>query len=545
MIAQSFRRQAASRPELAAGLGNALQGLREEGYVAASIDRVRAFLGVDPISQDPELWSTGALVDTGLVTQGGSGAAPMVLDQGLLYFAVDWRMEVELAEYLSALSRSPAIGQWQPPSDLALGSDQRQALQHAMNHRLTVVSGGPGTGKTTLVGHLIRCWLSADGDPGSLLIAAPTGRAAARLSAAVANSVEQPLPPAKTLHRALGWSPSQVRFRYGADHQLSAQLVIVDEVSMADLGLMHALFSALGPNAQVVLLGDRDQLVSVQPGSVMADLCHGLAGSSISHCLQSLTENFRYGDTSGIAGVARAIGNGNVDELFEQLAASADVTLLPGLNSLDDICAGWLDRPAGQSPELAWQQLGSRRILCAHRSGPAGVNRINTMVFRWLQRHGQMAGRFVDDQQAYPGRLFSLLGNHYDAGFFNGDQGFIAESEGGLVAWLESSDQSLRSLSPSRLPPVESAFAMTVHRAQGSEFGKVHCILPASSSPLLTRELLYTAVTRARHEVVIYADRAAIEKAVRTPGSRGSGLAARLLALSRVGSAPAFQPSLF
>ncbi len=531
LIERSFKRRALGQADLAGILGAALQALREEGYVAASVERIRQQAS-DRLTSSLADWSIQALVDTGLVAQSCSDSRPLVLDQDLLYFAADWRMEVDLATKMALLASTPASkAERALKGHEALGEDQRRALKHALSHRLTVVSGGPGTGKTTLVGHLIRAWLAEGGDPSRLLIAAPTGRAAARLSAAVAANVEQSLPPATTVHRTLGWSPSQVRFLFDEQRPMDAQLVIVDEVSMADLGLMHALFAALATDAQVVLLGDKDQLVSVQPGSVMADLCMGLGASKAHHCVQTLAENFRYSKHSGIGRAANAIQLGDSDGLFDVLAQGGDVEQRAMLTGLDPICADWLHFDHGAPASEIWQQLLSKRLLCAHRSGVAGVNRVNAMVFRWLHRKGHLAGRYVDHQQSFPGRLFSLQGNHYDAGFFNGDQGFITQRDGELKAWVESSDQTLKSLSPSRLPPVESAFAMTVHRAQGSEFGEVHCVLPDSRSPLLTRELLYTAITRARQRVVIYAEKAALEKAITTPASRGSGLAARLQAL--------------
>lgn len=529
MFERSFRRRAVKHSELAGALGSTLQKLREEGYVAASVERVRQHAGAGSADAASELWSTESIVDTGLVSLTSSANRPLVLDEGLLYFAADWRLEVDLATNIAALANAPPMKRKHTSGvHEGLGENQRDALRHALCHQLTVVSGGPGTGKTTLVGHLIRSWLADGGDPSRLLIAAPTGRAAARLSAAVASSVEHSLPPATTLHRALRWSPSQVRFQFDKNRPLDAQLVIVDEVSMADLGLMQALFSALASDAQVVLLGDKDQLVSVQPGSVMADLCMGLATSGASHCVQTLAENFRYSAQSGIARAASAIRRGESAELFDVLAQGDDVEQRALLTGLDTICADWLDFDHAVETIAIWGQLLSKRVLCAHRSGPAGVNRLNAMIFRWLRRNGHLDGRYVDHQQPFPGRLFSLQGNHYEAGFFNGDQGFISQQGGQLMAWVESSDRTLKSLSPARLPPVESAFAMTVHRAQGSEFGEVHCVLPDRSSPLLTRELLYTAITRARQRVVIYADQSALEKAVATPASRGSGLATRL-----------------
>ncbi|MEM7708817.1 MAG: exodeoxyribonuclease V subunit alpha [Pseudomonadota bacterium] len=549
MIGESFARQARAQPTLATALGVGLQTLRQEGYVAATAERLRQVLSEKAIELDEasegEGWSTQTLLATGLVSENTAENKPVVLDRGLFYFAVDWCTEQELARWITALAKAEPLPPPSVPADLGLGRDQASALRHALGHRFTVLSGGPGTGKTTLVGQLIRQWLSAGGDPQRLMIAAPTGRAAARLSGAISALVDTPLPPAGTLHRALGWSPSRVRFRFDQRRPIPADLVIVDEVSMADLALMHALFSALEPNAQLVLLGDKDQLVSVQPGSVLADLCAGLAGGTAETCVQTLNENFRYGEDSGIEAVAAAIRDGDAGATLEAIAASDDVELLPALTELEPICADWLTAVADESPEDTWRRLQSKRILCAHRRGPFGIERVNRQVFRWLQRCGQLAGRYADEQANFPGRLFSLTSNQYEEGFFNGDQGFLRSGGGDLTAWLESTDQALRKLSPARLPAAETAYAMTVHRAQGSEFGEVFCVLPPADSPLLTRELLYTAVTRARTRVTLYGDPTAIARAVNNPGARSSGLARRLADLTRKPSDSPIQQSLF
>ncbi len=549
MIGESFARQALQQPRVAAALGFGLQALRGEGYVAATPERLKQTLVEQGIrwgdADETESWSTKMLLATGLVSENAAAATPVVLDRGLLYFAVDWSMEDELARWLAALAKADPLPTPAVPEGLGLGRDQAAALHHALGHRFTVLSGGPGTGKTTLVGQLIRRWLETGGDPQRLMIAAPTGRAAARLSGAISALVDTPLPPAGTLHRTLGWSPNRVRFRYGRHQPVPADLVIVDEVSMADLGLMHALFAAVEPNAQVVLLGDKDQLVSVQPGSVLADLCVGLAGGLGDACVQTLEENFRYGEDSGIEKVAAAIRSGDASATLEAIAAAEDVQLLPALTELDTICGDWLRETADESPEATWRRLQSKRILCAHRRGPFGVERVNRQVFRWLQRQGMLAGRYSDEQTNYPGRLFSLTSNQYEEGFFNGDQGFIRSIDGELAAWLESSDQALRQLSPARLPTAETAYAMTVHRSQGSEFGEVYCVLPPADSPLLTRELLYTAVTRARTRVTLYGDPSAITRAVNNPGARSSGLARRLADLTRKPSNSPIQQSLF
>ncbi len=368
---------------------------------------------------------------------------------------------------------------------------------------------------------------------------------------------------ARTIHRALGPRPDGT-WRHDADDPLAADVVVVDEASMVDIALMRSLLAAVRPEARLVILGDRDQLASVEAGAVLADICgevrkngrveaahaeDAAAGPAIAHCIARLSYSFRFGSGTGIGTLAQAINAGDADAALAVLGDSAtdDVVLVteppilrgdrlqPQLEAL--VATGYgaylaqLDSgpPSLDAIAAALEDLGRFRVLCAHRRGPAGVSTLGRAVVETLASSGGIS----PSGEHWRGRPILVTRNDPALRLYNGDVGLVAPDPtlGGrlrLRAFFPEPDGSPRAVAPPRLPPHETVFSMSIHKSQGSEFDTVVVVLPDVGSPLLTRELLYTAVTRARQRVVLFAQPDAIRSAVERRAERASGLRARL-----------------
>jgi exodeoxyribonuclease V alpha subunit len=410
----------------------------------------------------------------------------------------------------------------------------------------------------------------APGDrPPRVLLLAPTGKAAARLQEAVAEGLETlPAersvrdairPEALTLHRALGVLRDG-GWRHGLEDPLPADLVVVDEASMVDAALMSALVAAVAPEARLVLLGDRDQLVSVEAGAVLAEICGpaetvtepgpGAGLPAIAACIARLSYSFRFRADGGIGDLAAAVRDGDADRAMDLLRDPARPDLhwvqgpptrgrdwlepelerqaLEGYGSYLEALRTAAGPARGAAPAAALRALGRYRLLCAHRRGPRGVAALNAAVTATLSRAGWLEP--VGEQ--WPGRALLITRNDEALRLYNGDTGLVAgdpAAGGRLRAWFPGLDgQPPRAIAPPRLPPHESALVMSIHKSQGSEFDRVAVILPADDSPLLSRELLYTAITRAREGVTLYGDEAALRAAIGRRARRDSGLGARL-----------------
>lgn len=450
---------------------------------------------------------------------------------------------------------------------------QRVAAQIACLSSLAVVSGGPGTGKTSTVIRLIALAIADLRSRGvaspRVLLLAPTGKAAARLAEATARakgSLDCPpeileLVPtdARTVHRALE-AGQDGRFRLNAARPLLADVVAVDEASMIDVGLMRHLVEAVPRAARLVLLGDRHQLSSVEAGAVLADVCGDAGGPRFSRALAArvkaafgedlpesavtaaapgiddgivtLTRSHRFAAASRLGALARAIQGGRADEALALLAKPDDELAFivaeggrPGMDALQRAAReGFAKLSSSESVAEALSRLDAFRILCAPREGPAGVVEVN----RWVARELAAAGLTRPDR----GVVHPLLVTRNDPSLdlFNGDVGVAfrdATAPGGARAYFRSGDANAapRALSLARLPPHEPAFAMSVHKSQGSEFEGVVVVLPRPGSPLLSRELVYTAVTRARRRVLLHGTVEAFREALARPVQRASGLA--------------------
>jgi exodeoxyribonuclease V alpha subunit len=326
-----------------------------------------------------------------------------------------------------------------------------------------------------------------------------------------------------TVHSALRpdpWRPT--RFRHDASRLLPADIVLLDEASMVDLALMAKLADAVDDGAHLVLMGDADQLASVEAGAVFGDICRaGLGDSAV-----QLAHSYRYRAGSGIARLAAAINAGDATAARAALG-SGDAQLVEVGSGAElaaalapSLCRA-LAALRGGRPSAMLAALSSLRVLCAHRGGGRGADALNALVEGLLRRAGVVA----PDREWYEGRPILVVRNDYQLGLFNGDVGVIARDDRGeLTAFFPAADGGLRALAPARLPPHETVFAMTVHKSQGSEFDSVALVLPEEPSPILTRELLYTAVTRARTSVAIYGSAAVLAEAIPRRIERASGL---------------------
>ncbi|WP_041554288.1 exodeoxyribonuclease V subunit alpha [Cellulomonas fimi] len=431
---------------------------------------------------------------------------------------------------------------------------QREALRTASTSLLTVLTGGPGTGKTTTVARLVAA-LQATAGPGlRVALAAPTGKAASRLqesvNAQVATLDEDDRArvgtlTATTLHRLLGPRPgSTTRFRHDRDRRLPHDVVVVDESSMVSLPLMARLVEALRPDARLVLVGDPDQLASVEAGAVLGDLVASLHGRAVVR----LTQTHRFGDD--LAALAAAVRAGDADATLALLrTGGAHVRLtatevdapapddLVGLRH-DVVTAGRALVAAARAGDAAaaLAALGQHRLLLAHREGPAGVARWAAQAEAWVEA----ATDARDSREPWPlGLPLLVTENDPSSGLSNGDTGVVvrdlvgtgtrgpaahgpAPGDAVVVAFGDPDRPHL--VRPHRLPAVQPVHAMTVHRGQGSQFTRVTVLLPPATSPLLTRELLYTAVTRARESVHVIGSPDAVRAAVERPVRRASGL---------------------
>jgi exodeoxyribonuclease V alpha subunit len=559
------------------------------GHVCLDLDRL-AMHGIDAESEEaarialPDATSWRAAIERGPAVRvadadpdAATASAPLVLDGDRLYLDRYWRYEDRLATRLRWLAAAPvedrpapsvasALDRLFPPGDEDPDL-QRHAAQIATSRALTVLSGGPGTGKTTTVVRLLATLLeSGPVTPPRVALTAPTGKAAARMGEAVGEALSASwlplLPetravlqdvPAMTLHRLLGFRPdAPSRFRHHAGRPLPYDVVVVDEASMVSLPMAAKLVDALRPGARLVLVGDRDQLASVEAGAVLGELCSPAATSgALAGCVVQLNRFHRFGPESGIGAVARAVQriDGDAGEVLELLegrrteagpgAGYEDVALrdpVPGEVLPPDVHGEVVDgyravveqAHAGGDPAGVLAAFDRQRVLCALRSGPEGVGAVNAVIEQALADHG------YQQHERFPvGRPVMVTQNDYAVRLFNGDIGVVVpdprDPSRRLVAF-PAADGEARLLATSRLPPHETVWAMSVHKSQGSQFSQVVVLLPDQPSPILSRELVYTGVTRARRHATVVARRELLAAALVRSLPRVSGLAARLAA---------------
>ncbi len=506
---------------------------------------------------------------------------PLILDErGRLYLYRYWEYETRLAAEIRRRARQPAepydagrvrsvLQNIFPPQD-AGGTDwQKVAVAVCLLRRFAVIAGGPGTGKTHTVGRLIAAIRElSTGPPPRILLAAPTGKAAMRLKESLHDGAGRGLsavPDAPTevftLHRLLRPEGEGPRFRHHAANPLAVDWMIVDEVSMVDLALLAKLLDALPPEARLILVGDRHQLASVEAGSVLGDICRGLsrAGFSpafarnleevlgeavpvsasageLSDCMVELRRSRRFAGGSTIARLGEAIRRGRAEEALEELSREKEgaVVWIHGPPQTRERALGeWVHRGYGAEfsrgePGALLDELSRFKVLCALRHGPAGVESLNPWIERRLERSGRIEGSPTRRGPWYAGRPLLILRNDYRLRLFNGDIGIClrhpAHPEEGLAVFFRDPAQGIRRIPPFLLPDHETVWAMTVHKSQGSEFEEILLVMPDHDSPVLSRELLYTALTRARRRLALAVSAKIFQTAVNRPLRRSSGL---------------------
>ncbi len=505
---------------------------------------------------------------------GGPGDyRPLILDgSGRLYLHRSYENERRLADVLLRLNArvmpfdealfTRGLARMFPPDGTDGHDRHKAAAAAAVSRGLCVITGGPGTGKTTLVCRIMALLLEQEPHL-KIALAAPTGKAARRIEESIQRSLElmdcapgiKAMIPheATTIHRLLGFSPGSTLPRHCAANPLSADVIAIDEASMADLALMSYLVQALKENARLILLGDKNQLASVQAGYVLGDICDvggshaysadfaGLVARTtgcavpagdeggMQDSLVELTRTYRFSKDSAIFALGEAVNSGDISRSLEILHSGHGKDLsrqelpLPGelKRSLREIVTKrYGSFLVSDDIHECFQLFETLRILSPVREGPYGVKALNRCVEEILQG----AGLIEPGRLHYHGRPVLVTENDYTLKLMNGDIGLIVSDGDDLRACFVARDGSVRKISPLRLPAHETAFAMTVHKSQGSEFENVLLILPERDSPVLTRELVYTGITRARGAIEIWAAMEIFSAAVSRRTHRVSGL---------------------
>ncbi|MGR5892917.1 exodeoxyribonuclease V subunit alpha [Raoultella planticola] len=558
-----------------------------EGHVCLPISRLRTDEFLNGKSNElreqllaqagvPDDWS--ALLLASEAVSDGERPTPIVLCGDRLYLNRMWRNELTVARFFNEANQVVDVDEAllaQTLDALFPASDeidwQKVAAAVALTRRISVISGGPGTGKTTTVARLLAALIQTTRQPRCRIrLAAPTGKAAARLTESLGEALrrlpltdeQKALLPteASTLHRLLGAQPGSQRMRYHAGNPLHLDVLVVDEASMIDLPMMARLIDALPEHGRVIFLGDRDQLASVEAGAVLGDICAWVnagytagraaqlerltghpvpAGESdvagaLRDSLCLLQKSYRFGSHSGIGSLARAVNNGDRHGVRATLRQAFEDIVLHPLSTTEEYEAMLEQSQAGYGrylqllreraePEALIAAFGEFQLLCALRDGPYGVSGVNEQLEQMLNR--RRAITLPRHSRWYEGRPVMISRNDSALGLFNGDIGIALERGEGLRVWFPMPDGSIKSVQPSRLPEHDTAWAMTVHKSQGSEFDHAALILPAKIVPLVTRELVYTAITRAKQRLSIYADEQVLTQSIVARTERRSGLA--------------------
>ena len=586
-LAQSLRRLDPDTPDAvlaAAALASLAVAAGHAGFDPAEPQR----LVEEPIDwPTPEAWRQ-ALESSRWVACPESGDAesapdaPLVFEHGLVYLRRYREYERRLAEGLrriGGIAPDPAAAEEtegqgaQVPAQLAdlfarlfpeasTGDDlQANAAAAALHHNLLLVTGGPGTGKTTTITRmlvlLVAQALEAGSAPPRIALAAPTGRAAERMAESVRHAVQAlaelgmdpelsaQLPTAgTTLHRLLGTIPDSPSFRHHADNPLPYDVVVVDEASMIDLPLMAKLVEAVPDGARLVLLGDPDQLPSVEAGDVLAGILRAAdatdaagEGGDFPARHVHLTRGWRQSAALDLAPLAAAVREGDSDTALALLCSGElsgvhfhEGNADPLQTHREHLLAYWTALADARDPAEALARASRLRILTAVREGPQGARGFNARIEDMLAGARRGSGPATEAGRYFHGRLLLVTENSYRHRLFNGDIGIcLRDDDGTLMAWFPGDDpKNPRPFHPAALPAHDSAFAMTVHKAQGSEFDEVWLVLPERDNRVLSRELVYTGMTRARAALHLVGARVGLETALMRLTARWSGLDERL-----------------
>ena len=525
------------------------------------------------------------------VVAGNEGNRPLVCDpKGRVYlqrlYQHEQRLAVSLGARATAIDSAFLLAHQNKLGDLldryfidpALGASvnwQKVAAVVALAKKLCIISGGPGTGKTTTIAKILGVLLEFRPDHHRRIhLCAPTGKAAAHLGEALTQVCRSfPFPKAVrtqltmldpcTIHRLIKLRPRGRGCGYNEDNPLPTDVVVVDEASMVDLVLMSRLVRAVPPHARLIVLGDKDQLASVDAGAVFGDMCQAASagryskqmadlivslvgmdpeaidterspGSEIIDCAVVLKHNYRFEAQKGIGALTQAINDGDQAQVKRELKRGIKDSLyweqFSSRLQFNKLLAAYALRGyefylASDDPGEALSRFNHFMILSALASGPTGVDQINHFVHALLSKNHLIA----HDLTWYRGRPVMVTRNDYRIGLFNGDTGLTwPDASGRLRVWFQSESGELRALSPQRLPEHQTVFAMTVHKSQGSEFDQVLLILPNQETSVISRELLYTGCSRGRESVILMANDSAIDLAIARKMGRVSGLSEAL-----------------
>lgn len=453
---------------------------------------------------------------------------PVVFDGERLYLHRYFSFESDLAGHIKTMSKD------------------KSRLFPELKSRFTVITGGPGTGKTTRIAKLVSLLWKKDPSL-DIVLAAPTGKAASRMDEALFKAVERLKDEmddviadkilklkGSSIHRLLGWTSRPGVFRHNEDNPLNTDVLIVDEASMVDLALMSRLVGALKKDASLILLGDKDQLTSVEAGNVLGDIYLAAKKGFIDpDCVTELTESFRFNSNSGIGLLADSINNScnakELKDIFQSNNDSSIELLSGGLSSeIKEIAkrieASYSSLFDKNSFEEYFSILDSFKVLSSSRKGPGGIEEINKLAERIFKRKGLIP----DHDPWYIGRPVMVLKNSYDLELFNGESGVVVEIDGVRRAVFRKGQNDFRTYPVSILPEVETVYAMTVHKSQGSEYDEVMFVIPEREIAILSKELVYTAVTRARKKITIVSNTENLSKSLSRSAARSSGLSERL-----------------
>lgn len=569
-LAQSLRRLDPDTPDdvLAAA---ALASLAiAQGHAAFDPQRPRVLIDEAAALPDAQGWCEALAGSRWVAVPQADASAdphtPLVLENGLLYLRRYREYERRLAQGLlriaaqkptatDAAALKHLFASLFPRTDPAFDDGgQARAAATALERSLLLITGGPGTGKTTTIARLLLLLVAQAQQAGQAMpriaLAAPTGRAAERMAESLrAAAAQLRLAPgvdaelcdalpmeARTLHRLLGTIPDSPRFRHDTDNPLPYDVVVVDEASMVDLPLMCKLVEAVRDGARLVLLGDRDQLPSVEAGDVLAAIVDAAdeeeTGQGLSGHRVQLRRGYRQSDALDLAPLADAVRDGDSDGALALLRSGSlrGVRFHEGLldplaaATRETILAPWRELATVAEPAAALALAARMRLLTALRDGPQGAALLNTRIEEAL------AG--AHRAPYFHGRLILITENSYRHGLFNGDIGIcLSGDDGATMAWFAGDSEGVRPFHPAALPAHTGAFAMTVHKSQGSEFDTVWLQLPGADTRVVSRELLYTAITRARSALHVCASEAVLRAGLSRHAARVSGLSWRLRSL--------------
>lgn len=518
----------------------------------------------------------------------GSRATPIVLDSDYLYLYRYWRYECQVANFVAQQTPLPLdIDSTKTILDRLFNREasnsevdwQQIAAAVAASHTLSIISGGPGTGKTTTVTRLLALLVELGEQQQAIpqiKLVAPTGKAAARLTESIGGAlqglhcgehIKQLIPTqASTLHRLLGVTTNKAGFIHNERNPLHLDVLVVDEASMIDLTMMSQLLTALPAHARIIFLGDRDQLASVEAGSVFGDLCSAANSGYSLHQIQQLQQltghdlseiaapsdtdkatvadsfcllrkSYRFDAHSGIGTLAGMINRNQMTQLselfqgqFADIARSGIASAAEYQQLIQYCCYGYraylkaID--CNESPATILNTFAQFQLLCALRNSAYGVTGLNEAIEKSLRQQGLLT---QSSGQWYRGRPILITRNDYGLGLYNGDVGItLQDDEGRFYVVFELPNGDIKIFLPSRLPAHETVFAMTIHKSQGSEFANVAMVLPPKDNPLITRELVYTGITRAKKQLMLFCELTTLIKAADARTYRVSGLLARL-----------------